>query len=296
MVLIEKGGKLFIRKKTKKVHKKPRFARGRVVSTRPKTVYRRRPTTFRSPLGASVETMIRGTSITNDAPSAVSVGSLTYACYYDTSNPVVAPSPAFGTPLALSAIPQGTQHNQRVGDYIYGKNIKLNLQVVMNDNSLLSSGKQPIQFKVTLFKNRRSHAPYATVKDPKNSLYINQSGDEVGLASPMNLNDQYSARTNKRNFIIYKTAFFKLSPSHNQGAVTAGGEIYQTGKQYPQIKNLSMSCPIWKKLHYGLASNLLDNYDDHFKLQVVAMPTQTGQDRCDYFKCNLRASLFYNDV
>lgn len=251
-------------------------------------------------------------TLNNQAPdrsySSVGNNSKIFRQYYDLSN--AAPTP-FGTNLNGFALAQGVTAKTRTGDYIYGKKVLFNLQIQMSAVSEQVDARLhlPIRFMVLLIRNRRENSPYGTYQDPDKALFLQSDGTKTGAGMPdtgiavpqnMSLQDFYSSPINKKNFIVYSKKVFTLSPPPLLEATTSA-EVVQSVKQYPNIKSLSMKCPVWKKVHYPPAvppatlSNP-DDYDSHFKVIIYSMPTCTSSTDANYWTSSIKGSFLYNDV
>lgn len=256
------------------------------------------------------ETKIQSGLVQNNiAPLATFLGSDVFRQYWDTAS--ASATVPFGQALDCTTLAKNTATpaGLRDGDYIYSKKILLNLQVIMNSISFNANAREgsPIRFTALLFKNNRKNAPYGQVANPDTELYLTNSGQDVGAGSgvagppavqTMTLNDFYSSPMNKKNFIILSKKVFTLSPPNQlftEAGAVAGTVGLQTGRQYPCIKNIYFKCPMWKKCHYDKA-NKIDDYDDHFKVAIYAMPTQGGQGPCSYWQSSLKSSFLFNDL
>jgi len=191
---------------------------------------------------------------------------------------------------------QGTQQDQRVGNYIYFKKIHMTLQINMNQTGKTNTG--PRKFRLIIFKSRRSVSPTGTTFNPNNSIMLSDEGKAFGVDTgapntiPNSL-DFSTQITNKRNFQIYKDMTFILQnplgdPSASVNPLTA------TSGQYKAQKTMKCSLPLWRKTRLDSDKPSDLNYQYGIYLQAVNVGSNAAIP--DDWTFSLRGTVSANDV
>lgn len=191
---------------------------------------------------------------------------------------------------------QGTQQDQRVGNYIYFKKVHMTLQI--NMNQVGQTNVAPRKFRLIIFKSRRSVSPTGTTFNPNNSLMLNSSGTAFGVdtASPAvvpNGLDFSSQITNKRNYQIFKDTTFILQNPLGDPAAGVDPKIPSSGT-YKSQKTMKCSLPLWRKtrLDGNVPSDL--NYQYGIYLQAVNVGSNVAIP--DDWTLSMRGTVSANDL
>ncbi len=162
--------------------------------------------------------------------------------------------------------PQGTNDTERIGKYMYFRNTMLKLQFQAN----ASSGPvvSPIRLRCVIFKVRRSHVPSGVIKDPSQSLFLNEVGNEFGTKNlGLAVMDWNTALTNKRNYMIVKDCSFILQPTI---VVPQGSQPIGQSTKYPSVKNLAINLGHYQKASFNNATNLPDDANYQYGITVIS--------------------------
>lgn len=181
---------------------------------------------------------------------------------------------------------QGTEHNERIGDYVWLKKTHATFQLQMVPTQAPNHGL--IQFRVIVVKARESVTPAGLVFSPQSSLFIQNTGTANGYLSvasgtppneiqPMNEFQIQNMPINKRNWVVFRDQKFILSAPDTIHADSPSGSnnLYFSSK-YPCRKTFTVNFKHFKKTKYqeieGAHKNYPLNYDPKYLIYVFAQP------------------------
>jgi len=244
-------------------------------------------------LNAISENKIMPINDVNEAtPSAIQLGAIAYEKMF-VMNAVPAGWPGTTTSLGGIQIAQGVDNGQRVGNYVYLKKTHLTLEVEAQPADP-TQNQVPKQFRVIVFKQRRSVMPTGRTVYPQQTLFLDGSGQHFGHATPgKNGSDLMLQPLNKRDWVIYKDSKFTLTNpvQYNELGGTNAWNWSQT--KYGSYKKMIINLPYFKKTHYS-AANVPDDVDTHFG--IVIYSKSLGKDyAADDWEVNIRGSTTYSD-
>lgn len=299
-----------------RVNRTRRSTAARVVQRAWRRYTKRRPTVRRAPK-VSMETKLKpGVRVIEQAPvssfvPAIGTPSFIYQQVYDTGASGTGSLPE---QLDCFRIRKGTDNDQRVGDYIYGRKVEMSvfIQTTLPDASALANQKGNLRFKVLVMRNRRSKAPVGKFMNPLTNCFLATNGDSIGTALSdghpgpatntqlMKVDDILASPINKKNFIIYKHYNFTLSPPK---MILSGADqsTYGDTKQYPTHRLIKLHLPVWSKIHYenvddsGTTTNLPDDFDGHFRVIIYAI-NMPNERAATYWETSVRSTFLFNDV
>lgn len=170
------------------------------------------------------------------------------------------------SPLLGFEWPQGTGTQERIGRYMYFRNTMLKLQYQCNQTS--SPQITPIRLRCVIFKTRRSHVPSGEIKDPSQSLFLNQEGNEFGTKNlGLRIMDWNTCLTNKRNYIIVKDCSFILQPTLVQ---PLGSDLMSTSTKYPSMKNININLGHYQKASFNGSTDQPDDANYQYGITTIA--------------------------
>lgn len=190
---------------------------------------------------------------------------------------------------------QGTDADQRIGNYMYFKKIHMTLQVNMNQVGQTNSG--PRKFRLIIFKARRTADPTGITFDPNRQLMLTSGGNAFGVSTATlpvpNGIDFTTQITNKRNFQIYKDSTFILQNPVGDPSASVDPFIGTSG-QYKAQRTIKCSLPLWRKtrMEQNIPTEL--NYNYGVYLQAVNVGSNTAIP--DDWTVSLRGTVSANDV
>lgn len=177
----------------------------------------------------------------------------------------VGPSGLFvgSNPVNGIQIDQGTGFNQRIGNYLYYKKTHLTMRIEMNADS----SNPPIQFRMIMYKIRRSASPSGITPQFSSSGFLGTNGSSFGHASSGTTGlDLIMQPLNKRDWVIYKDIQFILQPYNDQ---EAGGPAILYN-HYPASKQVQLNCPYYKKAHFPTGAISPDDLNFSYGVIIYA--------------------------
>lgn len=184
---------------------------------------------------------------------------------------------------------QGTQENQRVGNYAYYKKTHLTLRIEMN----AGNNAPPIQFRVIVAKLRRYANPAGITPSFATSGFMEEDGTPFGHTSSNKSGlDLMMQPLNRRQWVIYKDHKFVLQP-YNDLASGGTSIIYNN---YPACKEMFLNLPHFKKTFFDGSTALTPN-DLEFRYQVVIYGHSLGRSGivANSYECSLRGTTSFSD-
>jgi len=164
---------------------------------------------------------------------------------------------------------QGPAFNERIGNYVYFKKTHMTMRIEMNTKS----SNPPIQFRLIMFKIRRSASPSGITPSWSTSGYLNTNGESFGHASIGTTGlDLMMFPLNKRDWVIYKDTKFLLQNYNDQGS---GGPAILYN-HYPAQKQFQFNMPYYKKAHFP--NGAISPDDLNFSYCVVIYAHTLGRD------------------
>ena len=298
--------KRFTKKKwTPKYTKKKTFRRATKFS-------RKRTYVKNKSMAKGMKTMVEtkkilGTPILTDIPrttwSLAGVNpSNVFQLEYDYAN--AAASSPFGQALNCTNVVQGITANQRIGNYVYFKNIQGALRISMETGLAAVSPelRQPIRFRCIWFKNKRVYSPVGAVSDPARAMFLDPIGNAFGpesgiVTQTMTPLQFFTAPFNLRHFKIGTVKEFTLGPPVNLANPIGAAVAYsQSNSNLKTHKIIKFNLPIWQKCKFDVG-NRVEDRDVHWRLMVLAMPTGGGVvGPADQWRLSMDSVGLYNDV
>lgn len=220
------------------------------------------------------------------APAAIQLGALAHMVNFVTG-PVPTAWTGF-TPLGGMVFPQGTDSNNRIGNYIYLRKSHLNLEI---DTKQVASEEAalPTEFRVIVYRARRAVYPAGTTKDPAQSLFLDEVGNDFGHASSgTNGTDIMLQPVNRRLFTVAKDMKFCLSnPLSTANATGYSGH-------YPCMKRMIIPLPFYKKAHFE-GTDSPEDVDFHWAVSIYARSLDKDQ-KADNWEVNTRGNTQFSDL
>jgi len=180
---------------------------------------------------------------------------------------------ALYTPMDLFQYPQGTDNDERVGDYMYLRNTRVKLEIQALPKT--DSSQQPvIQFRLLCIKANEKYQRYTTYSDPGDNLFLNTQNSVFGYGVPSGTPPtaptflNMDALVNKRNWIVYADKRFNLSaPVINDPSF----DVNNANSQFKTKKYITLNLPSSKKVHFDNATNTPDDFDSQFLFILQAV-------------------------
>lgn len=235
------------------------------------------------------ESKLSGVSSLNEAvPSSIQLGSQVYKYTFVLGN--ISPSSWSGfNALGGFSFSQGVDIASRIGNYMYLKNTTLNLSIHMNSTS---DHQMPTQFRMIVFRTRRSNSPAGVSYDPDKSLFLNQVGDRFGAGTSLiNGNDLMLQPLNRRDFIVVCDKRFTLQNQlENDSIVTARGGVF-----YPTYKMFRVNLKHNAKVHFSTGASEPNDFDFHYGVAIYAARIGRDQNAANW-EVNLRGTTSATDL
>lgn len=184
---------------------------------------------------------------------------------------------------------QGTNDNQRVGNYAYYKKSHATLRIEMN----AGNNAPPIQFRFIVAKLRRYANPSGITPTFDTSGFTDESGGTFGHATGGKTGlDLMMQPMNKRLWVIYKDFKFILQP-YNDLASGGTSIIYNN---YPACKEIVLNMPHYKKAFFNGNTALSPN-DLDTKYIIVMYAHTLGRSGvvANSYDCSLRGTTSFSD-
>ena len=233
------------------------------------------------------------TDVNEGAPTPIQLGALAYEKTF-VINTVPTGWPGSTTALGGIYMIQGTANGQRIGNYVYLKKSHVTIEVEAQP-SAPTVNQVPKQFRVIVFKQRRSVMPTGRTVYPQNTLFLDSAGQSFGHATGgKNGSDLMLQPLNKRDWVIYKDSKFTLTNpvQYNEDGIAAAWNW--TNTKYGSYKKMVVNLPYFKKTHYNSGTNVPDDVDTHFG--IVIYSKSLGKDyAADDWEVNVRGSTTYSD-
>ncbi len=206
------------------------------------------------------------------------------------------------------SVEQGTEHNQRIGDYIWLKKTHCTFQLDMVPTQNANHGL--IQFRLLVVKAREAVTPAGLVYAPQASLFIQNSGQSNGYLSvasgtppnnvtPMNEFQVQNMPINKRNWVVFRDQRFVLSSPQTVANEPAGVNDLYFSSKYPTRKNFVLNLNHFKKTKYqeiaGVNQNYPLNYDPKYLVMIFAQPIGSNTRPAGNWQVNMTGVTSYTD-
>lgn len=233
------------------------------------------------------------TQINEAAPSTIQPLAIAYQKMF-VVNSIPTGWPASATSLGGVSLTQGTSAHQRVGNYVYLKKTHITMEV---EAQPVSSDAVPVpkQYRVIVFKQRRSNMPTGRTVYPQNTLFLDEQGDAFGHAtSGKNGSDLMLQPLNKRDWVIYKDIKFSLTNPQLYNENGSAAAWNWTNQKYGSYKKMVFNLPHYAKANYDNTTNVPEDLDTFYGVVVYAK--SLGKDyAADDWEVNLRGSTIYSD-
>lgn len=173
--------------------------------------------------------------------------------------------PEFTTPLELFTFAQGTNGDQRVGEYMYIKQGYLKMEVtalpyVVDGGTTDPYINSPVRCRLMIVKANRKNNKFGQSPSPDASLFIDTQNGQFGYnETGGSINLLMKQPINKRKWIVYKDKSFTLTPSAIGEIGTSLTNAYAPGGKhsYKCVQKL----PVHKKTHFEDVNNTPDDLD-----------------------------------
>lgn len=191
-------------------------------------------------------------------------------------------------------ITPGDKADERIGDYVYLKKTHLTFEI---DAQPVSSDAHPVpmEYRMIVFKQRRSAMPTGRTVYPQDSLFIDEVGEVFGHADiAKDGSDIMLQPLNKRDWVIFADKRFKLTnPTiYNPNGVANSWNWFNP--KYESTKRISVSLPHFGKAHYDPVTHKPNNIDTFYGVFIYARPM--GKDyAANDWEVNCRGTTSYTD-
>lgn len=185
--------------------------------------------------------------------------------FLNTGASIATQHPEFGTPLNLFQFPQGTNGDQRVGEYMYVRHTHLKMEVSCLPSNPVPTSldpylNAPVRCRLMVVKANRKNNRYGKSPSPGASLFIDTQNGGFGYNETTgSINLLMKQPINKRKWIVYKDTSFTLTPVAIQSNAQ-GGQVYNPGRGRACYRT-SMKLPVYKKTHFDNSTNTPDDID-----------------------------------
>jgi len=187
---------------------------------------------------------------------------------------------------------QGVLSNERIGRYLYFRHTTMNMRLNMVP---VANSASPTQFRVVVFKAKRNSALGSGGGNPNADLFINNSGDNIGLnvssAAETRTFEFMNMLTNKRNYNIIMDKKVILQPT--LASVTGGSNVVTPfSTKFPPEMTFNLKLPHNEKVSFapGNFSNPQDlNYQ--YCVQVIAAPFGSTTAAADDWRISFRGTV-----
>lgn len=228
-------------------------------------VYRKRRT-FGKQLNTLGETKLRPCdNLSEVAPVQIQAAAQAYffACN-------IGPTALFtgSNPINGIQTSQGVAYNERIGNYLYFKKTHLTMRIEMTTGT----SNPPIQFRLIMFKIRRSVSPSGLTASWASDGFLSTDGFPFGHASSgITGLDLVMQPLNKRDWVIYKDTKFILQNYNDVNLPPS--TIYN---HYPASKEYQFNMPYYKKTY--IPPSGLSPSDLNFSYGVVLYAHTLARD------------------
>lgn len=187
---------------------------------------------------------------------------------------------------------QGVLSNQRVGRYLFFRHTTMNMRLNMISVPNVAS---PTQFRVIVFKAKRNAAFGTSGGNPNADLFINNSGDNIGV----NVSSAVDTRTfefmnmltNKRNYNIIHDKKVILQPT--LATVTGGSNVVTPlSTKFPPEVTFNLKLPHNEKVSFA-PGNFQEPQDLNYQycVQVIAAPYGSTSAAADDWRISFRGTV-----
>lgn len=260
--------------------------------TASRTTYRSNKRYAQRSNGVTETKIVPLTLVDEATPVAIQAATGANRCYTTSFTVGNVPGTWSGTtglvPIGGMSFPLGTGHANRNGKYIYLLKTHLSMIIDMDNTT---NFQFPCEFRMIVFKARRSNSPVGISRRFDQSLFLAPNGNTFGHATAGTLpTDIMLQPINKKDWVVYQDKKFQLS---NPAVVSTTNIMGSTGK-YPVTKTMSMNLPYFGKAEIDGSSNAPIDMDYHY---VVALYARlNGQDDLpSKWEVSLRGSTTYKD-
>lgn len=197
--------------------------------------------------------------------------------------------------LGGMTIPVGPADSQRVGDYVYLKKTHLTFEIDAQPVSS-TSNPVPIEFRMIVFKQRRSNMPTGKTVYPQDTLFIDEVGEPFGHANTAkDGSDIMLQPLNKRDWVIFSDKRFKMSNPALYNENGASASWNWTTSKYESTKRCVLTLPHFAKTHFDNVTNLPNSLDTFYGVFIYARPL--GKDYlANDWEVNCRGTTSYTDT
>lgn len=215
-------------------------------------------------------------------PVAIQTGA---QAYFTAFNIGLNPTDSNFNPIGGIQITQGVDADNRVGDYVYLRKTHITLKVEMINANTVT----PTQFRIIVFKGRRSNNPYFTSPSAQSTLFLQPDGLKAGhITSGLTGLDLMMLPLNKRDWVI---KFDKRFTMQNYNQLSQSTAIYN---HYPCFKDFKMNLPYYAKTKYGGSNNLPIDLDYRWNI-IIYSHNVSRETSSEDFECTLRGTTTYQD-
>lgn len=201
------------------------------------------------------------------------------------------PSPWTGNWHTLGGIniPTGDGHWQRNGKQVYLKSTTGKLLIERNSASADVGNNAPVQYRVIVFKAKRSTSAAGTTCDPGTSLLVKSNAGWIGSkSSGVHGADLMLLPVNTQKFTVVKdTKFILGSPA---GLIDTGA---YPESRYPSSKTIPLALQHNRKVEYS-GLDLPDDYAWDYGIAIYA--SAVGKDhKAANTEISMRAATYFLD-
>jgi len=221
-------------------------------------------------------------------PQAVEVAPTLGPCYFTNfclgNAPAAWTGPSGGasfTDLGGFEWPLGPGAAERNGQYMYLKRTRMNLRLAMNAQSRVGA----VKFRVVVYKEKRNRYNTAGNGNPNNDLFLDQSGNVVGVNTVATVNqraiDFNTWLVNKRNYQVVHDSMCILAPEtlSYQGGV----DPRNISQSYPSEKMFNFNLGHYQKAKFG-QDNLPEDQMYRYCMTIISMPMTSSVAPHDSFR------------
>jgi len=191
--------------------------------------------------------------------------------FLNTGSTIAGLHPEFAIPLNLFKFKQGTDGDQRVGEYMYLKHCYLKMEVqcppidVDPSTSPGAYSNAPLRCRLMVVKANRKNNKYGQSPAPASSLFIDTQNGQFGYDETTgSINLLMKQPINKRKWLVYKDTSFTLTPP----LVTDFAEtlpVYAPGRGRSTYR-CNVKLPIYKKTHFDDGTDTPDDVDTQWMI------------------------------
>lgn len=194
-------------------------------------------------------------------------------------------------PLEGLSFAQGDGSDQRIGKYLYLKHATVNLRVHCLNLARVAC---PVRFRVLVYKAKRNGSLNTLPGNPNTDLFLETSGNEVGLLTVANDNNSsmrfMTAITNKKKYQIFKDMQFILQPSLNTVLGTETPVAMSHGI-YPAERYFRFQLPLNERAEYDNVTNQPLDGRFQYCISIFSAPSGTHNDRPNDWRSTVTGTI-----